>query len=81
MSYSFYKLLGMQLKLINSFLAKTVLDDDVIGLTPLKAGRYLIKAIKDEQYEVVKSKATIFYLTSHELEQVIMSKAAVIIIE
>jgi hypothetical protein len=81
MSYSFYKLLGMQLKLINSFLAKTVLDDDVIGLTPLNAGRYLIKAIEDEQYEVVKSKATIFYLTSHELEQVIISKAAVIIIE
>ena len=81
MSYSFYKLLGMQLKLINSFLAKTVLDDDVIGLTPLKAGRYPIKAIEDEQYEVVKSNATICYLTSHELEQIIMSKAAVIINE
>ena len=40
----------MQLKVINSFLAKTVLDDDVIGLTPLKAGRYPIKAIEDEQY-------------------------------
>lgn len=38
----------MQLKVINSFLAKTVLDDDVIGLTPLKAGRYPIKAIEDE---------------------------------
>jgi hypothetical protein len=36
----------MQLKVINSFLAKTVLDDDVIGLTPLKAGRYPIKALK-----------------------------------
>lgn len=71
----------MQLKVIDSFLAKTVLDDDVIGLTPLKAGRYPIKAIEDEQYEVVKSKATICYLTSHELEQIIMSKAAVIINE
>ena len=46
----------MQLKVINSFLAKTVLDDDVIGLTPLKAGRYPIKAIEDEQYEVIKSR-------------------------
>jgi hypothetical protein len=53
----------------------------VIGLTPLKAGRYPIKAIEDEQYEVVKSKATVCYLTSHELEQVIKSRAAVIINE
>jgi hypothetical protein len=70
---------GMQLKVINSFLAKTVLDDDVIGLTPLKAGQYPIRAIEDEQYEVVKSKARVCYLTSHELEQVIKSRDAVII--
>ena len=70
----------MQLKVIDSFLAKTVLDD-VIGLTPLKVGSYPIRAIEDEQYEVAKSKATICYLTSHELEQIIMSKAAVIINE
>jgi hypothetical protein len=69
---------GMQLKVINSFLAKTVLDDDVIGLTPLKAGQYPIKAIEDEQYEVVKSTATVCYLTSHELEQVIKLGNAVI---
>lgn len=71
----------MQLKVIDSFLAKTVLDDDVIGLTPLKAGRYPIKAIEDGQYEVAKSKATICYLTSQELEQIIKSKSAVIINE
>ena len=71
----------MQLKVIDSFLAKTVLDDDVIALTPLKAGRYPIKAVEDEQYEVAKSNATVCYLTSHELEQVIKSKAAVIINE
>ena len=71
----------MQLKVIDSFLAKTVLDDDVIGLTPLKAGRYPIKAVEDEQYEVAKSTATVCYLTSHELEQAIKSKAAVIINE
>jgi hypothetical protein len=71
----------MQLKVIDSFLAKTVLDDDVIGLTPLKAGQYLIKAIEDEQYEVTKSNTTICYLTSQELEQIIKSKAAVIINE
>jgi hypothetical protein len=81
MSYSFYKLLGMQLEFNNSFLAKTVLDDDVIGLTPLKVGRYPIRAIEDEQYEVAKSKATICYLTSQELEQIIKSKAAVIVNE
>jgi hypothetical protein len=69
----------MQLKVINSFLAKTVLDDDVIGLTPLKAGRYPIKAIEDEQYEVIKSKARIWYFTSHVLELVIKSRYAVII--
>jgi len=63
----------MQLKVIDSFLAKTVLDDDVIGLTPLKVGRYPIRAIEDDQYEVAKSKATICYLTRHELEQIIMS--------
>jgi hypothetical protein len=55
--------------------------DDVIALTPLKAGRYPIKAVEDEQYEVAKSNATVCYLTSHELEQVIKSKAAVIINE
>ncbi|OWS69536.1 hypothetical protein [Polynucleobacter campilacus] len=71
----------MQLMVIDSFLAKTVLDDDVIGLTPLKAGRYPIKAIEYEQYEVAKSKATICYLSSHELEKIIKSKAAVIINE
>ena len=71
----------MQLKVIDSFLAKTVLDDDLIGLTPLKAGRYPIKSIEDEQYEVAKSTATICYLTSQELEQIIKSKAAVIINE
>ncbi|QWD16045.1 hypothetical protein G6702_08960 [Polynucleobacter paneuropaeus] len=81
MAYSFYKILPMQLKVIDSFLAKTVLDDDVIGLTPLKVGKYPIRAIEDEQYEVAKSKATICYLTSHELEQIIKSKAAVIINE
>jgi len=36
MAYSFYKIEVMHLKVIDSFLAKTVLDDDVIGLTPLK---------------------------------------------
>jgi hypothetical protein len=71
----------MQLKVIDSFLAITVLDDDVIGLTPLKAGRYPIKAIEDEQYEVAKSNTRICYLTSQELEQIIKSKAAVIINE
>ena len=71
----------MQLKVIDSFLAKTVLDDDVIGLTPLKVGRYPIKAIEDEQYEVTKPNTTICYLTSQELEQIIKSKAAVIINE
>jgi hypothetical protein len=71
----------MQLKVIDSFLAKTVLDDDVIRLTPLKVGRYPIKAVEDEQYEVAKSTATVCYLTSHELEQAIKSKAAVIINE
>jgi hypothetical protein len=81
MSYFFYKIIGMQLKVIDSFIAKTVLDDDVIGLTPLKAGRYPIRAIEDEQYEVAKSKATICYLTSQELEQIIKSKAAVIVNE
>ena len=80
MSYSFYKIQVMQLKVIDSFLAKTVLDD-VIGLTPLKAWRYPIKAVEDEQYEIAKSKVTICYLTSNELEQVIKSKAAVIINE
>ena len=71
----------MQLKVIDSFLAKTVLDDYVIGLTPLKVGQYPIKAIEDEQYVVAKSNATICYLTSQELEQIITSKAAVIINE
>jgi len=71
----------MHLKVIDSFLAKTVLDDDVIGLTPLKAGLYPIKAVEDEQYEVAKSKSIVCYLTSHELEQFIKSKAAVVINE
>ena len=71
----------MQLKVIDSFLVKTVLDEDVIGLTPLKVGRYPIRAIEDGQYEVTKSKTTICYLTSQELEQIIKSKAAVIISE
>jgi hypothetical protein len=69
----------MQLKVFDSFLAKTVLDDDVIGLTPLKAGMYPIKAIEDEQFEVAKSKATICYLSSEQLEQVIKSHRAVVI--
>ena len=71
----------MQLKVFDSFLAKTVLDDDGIGLTPLKAGMYPIKAIEDEQFEVTKSKATICYLTSEQLEQVIKSHIAVVINE
>jgi hypothetical protein len=71
----------MQLKVFDSFLAKTVLDDDVIGLTPLKAGMYPIKAIEDEQFEVAKSKATICYLSSEQLEQVIKSHIAVVINE
>ncbi|QWD94541.1 hypothetical protein C2759_10305 [Polynucleobacter sp. MG-Unter2-18] len=71
----------MQLKVIDIFLAKTVLDDDVIGLTPLKVGQYPIRAIEDEQYEVAKSSVTVCHLTSHELEQIIKSKAAVIINE
>lgn len=71
----------MKLKVINSFLARTVLDDDVIGLTPLKAGRYPIMAIEDGQYEVTKSKVTICYLSSDELEEIIKSKVANIINE
>jgi hypothetical protein len=71
----------MQLKVFDSFLAKTVLDDDVIGLTSLKAGMYPIKAIEDEQFEVAKSKATICYLSSEQLEQVIKSHIAVVINE
>jgi len=71
----------MQLKVFDSFLAQTVLDDDVIGLTPLKAGMYPIKAIEDEQFEVAKSKATICYLSSEQLEQVIKSHIAVVINE
>jgi hypothetical protein len=69
----------MQLQVFNKLMLKTVLDNDVIGLTPLKTGSYPIKAIEDEQYEVAKSDATICYLTSQELEQIIKSKCAVII--
>jgi len=69
----------MQLQVFNKLMVKTVLDNDVIGLTPLKTGTYPIKAIEDEQYEVAKSDATICYLTSQELEQIIKSKGAVII--
>jgi len=69
----------MQLQVFNKLMLKTVLDNDVIGLTPLKTGSYPIKAIEDEQYEVAKSDATICYLTSQELEQIIKSKGAVII--
>lgn len=71
----------MKLMVSERFLAKTVLDHDVIGLTPLKVGRYPIKAIEDEQYEIAKSKVTICYLTSQELEQVIKSRSAFIINE
>ena len=67
----------MQLQVFNKLMVKTVLDNDVIGLTPLKTGSYPIKAIEDEQYEVAKSDATICYLTSQELEQIIKSKGAV----
>ena len=69
----------MQLQVFNKLMVKTVLDNDVIGLTPLKTGSYPIKAIEDEQYEVAKSDATICYLTRQELEQIIKSKGAVII--
>ena len=69
----------MQLQVFNKLMVKTVLDNDVIGLTPLKTGSYPIKAIEDEQYEVAKSDETICYLTSQELEQIIKSKGAVII--
>jgi hypothetical protein len=69
----------MQLQVFNKLLVKTVLNDDVIGLTPLKTGSYPIRAIEDEQYEVAKSDATICYLTNQELEQIIKSKDAVII--
>jgi len=69
----------MQLQVFNKLMLKTVLDNDVIGLTPLKTGSYPIKAIEDEQYEVAKSDVTICYLTSQELEQIIKSKCAVII--
>lgn len=71
----------MKLKVIDSFLVKTVLGDDVIGLTPLKSGIYPIKAIEDEQFEISKTKTTVCYLTSTRLEQIIKSKTAVIINE
>lgn len=71
----------MKLKVFDSFLAKTVLDDALIGLTPIRAGQYPIKAIEDEQFELTKSGNTICYLTSEQLEQVIKAKAAVIINE
>ena len=69
----------MQLQVFNKLMLKTVLDNDVIGLTPLKTGSYPIKAIEDEQYEVAYSDATICYLARQELEQIIKSKGAVII--
>lgn len=71
----------MKLKVLNSFLVKTVLTDDVIGLVPLKAGSYPIKAIDEDQFELLKSQSTICYLTNQRLEEVIKSKAAVIISE
>jgi len=71
----------MKLKVLSSFLAKTVLDDDVIGLTPLKPGIYPIKAIEDGQFELTKSEALICYLTSEQLEEVIKSNIAVVINE
>jgi hypothetical protein len=71
----------MQLQVLNKLMVKTVLDDDVIGLTPLKVGIYPIKAIEDHQYEVARSASTICYLTSQELEQIIKSNVAVIINE
>jgi hypothetical protein len=71
----------MKLKVFDSFLAKTVLDDDVIGLTPLRAGIYPIKAIEDGQFELTKSEAIICYLSSEHLEEVIKSDIAVIINE
>ena len=37
----------MKLKVFDSFLAKTVLDDALIGLTPIRSGQYPIKAIED----------------------------------
>ena len=70
---------GMKLKVFDSFLAKTVLDDALIGLTPIRAGQYPIKAIEDEQFELTKSGDTVCYLTSEQLERVIKAKAAVII--
>jgi hypothetical protein len=69
----------MQLQVFSKLMVKTALDNDVIGLTPLKTGSYPIKAIEDQQYEVAKSDTTICYLTSQELEQIIKSKSAVII--
>jgi hypothetical protein len=69
----------MKLKVFDSFLAKTVLDDALIGLTPIRAGQYPIKAIEDEQFELTKPGDTICYLTSEQLERVIKAKAAVII--
>lgn len=71
----------MKLKVFDSFLAKTVLDDDVIGLTPLKAGIYPIKAIEDGQFELTKAEAVICYLTSEQLEDIIKSHIAVVINE
>jgi hypothetical protein len=71
----------MKLKVFDSFLAKTVIDDAVIGLTPIRAGQYPIKAIEDEQFELTKSGNTICYLTSDQLEQVIKAKAAAIMNE
>jgi hypothetical protein len=71
----------MKLKVMSSFLVKTVLTDDVIGLVPIKAGIYPIKAIDEDQFEVVKSKETICYLTSQRLEEAIKSKTAVIVSE
>jgi len=71
----------MKLKVFDSFLVKTVLDDAVIGLTPIRAGQYPIKSIEDDQFELTKSETTICYISNDQLEQVIKSKAAVIISE
>ena len=65
----------MKLKVFDSFLAKTVLDDTVIGLTPIRAGQYPIKSIEDDQFELTKSETTICYISNDQLEQVIINLA------
>lgn len=71
----------MKLKVLDSFLAKTVLGDDVIGLTLLKVGQYPIRAIEDALFEVTKANSTICYISSVELEKFIKKQTAVIISE